>query len=217
MRPEGRRRPGGRRRPDGRGRKLSAAGGVVVLGTLLLVPVLGQGLASASGGGGCGRPVTDAKGTGVDIADFCFSPTILRVSTGDAVTFTNVDPFPHSVLGANATWGDYAGFKKRSVTYRFSEPGVYPYVCTYHPGMVGAVVVGDGVGGAIDTSTADGPVTKVDASDLGLESTSAVDQQPPEAVGGWPVIVAAAIVAGGLAVVVVRRRRSPPTGTVEDR
>ena len=204
-------RPGGRRRPDGR-RKLSAAGGLMVLGTLLLVPVLGQGLASASGGGGCGRPVTDAMGTGVDIRDFCFSPTILRVSTGEIVTFTNVDPVPHSVLGANATWGDYAGFKKRSVTYRFSEPGVYPYVCTYHPGMVGAVVVGDGVGGAIDTSTADGPVTKVDASDLGLESTSAVGQQPSEAVGGWPVIVA-----GGLAVVVVRRRRSPPTGTVEDR
>ena len=210
-------RPGGRRRPDGRRRKLSAAGGLTVLGTLLLVPVLGQRLASASGGGGCGRPVTDAMGTGVDIRDFCFSPTILRVSAGDAVTFTNVDPFPHSVLGANATWGDYAGFKKRSVTYRFSKPGVYSYVCTYHPGMVGAVVVGDGVGGAIDTSTADGPVTKVDASDLGLESTSAVDQQPSEAVGGWPVIVAAAIVACGLAVVVVRRRRSPPTGTVEDR
>ena len=196
---------------------MSAAAGVVVLGTLVLVPVLGQGLASASGGGGCGGPVTDAKGTGVDIRDFCFSPTILRVSTGETVTFTNVDPVPHSVLGANATWGDYAGFKKKSVTYRFSEPGVYPYVCTYHIGMVGAVVVGDGVGGAIGTSTADGPVTKVDASDLGLENTSAVNKQPSEAAGGWPVIVAAAIVAGGLAVIVVRRRRSAPTPEGEDR
>jgi plastocyanin len=189
----------------------------VALGTLVLVPVLGQGLASASGGGGCGRPVTDAKGTGVDIRDFCFSPTILRVSTGETVTFTNVDPFPHSVLGANATWGDYAGFKKKSVTYRFSEPGVYPYVCTYHPGMVGAVVVGDGVGGAIGTSTADGPVTKVDASDLGLENTSAVDSGPSEAGGGWAVIAAAAIVAGGLAVIVLRRRRSPRIRSVEGR
>jgi plastocyanin len=200
-------------RARGRRPKASAVAGAVLLGALALLP----GVASASGGGGCGQPVTDATASGVDIEDFCFSPTIVRVGVGDAVTFTNVDPFPHSVLGANATWGDYAGFKKRSVTYRFSEPGVYPYVCTYHPGMVGAVVVGDGVGGAIDTSTADGPVTKVDPSDLGLESTSAVDQQPPEAVGGWPVIAAAAIVAGGLAVVVVRRRRSPPTGTVEDR
>jgi plastocyanin len=121
--------------------------GAVLLGALVLLP----GVASASGGGGCGQPVTDATASGVDIEDFCFSPTIVRIGVGDAVTFTNVDPFPHSVLGANATWGDYAGFKKKSVTYRFSEPGVYPYVCTYHLGMVGVVVVGDGVGGAIDT------------------------------------------------------------------
>lgn len=196
---------------------MSAAAGLAVLATLLLVPVLGQGLASASGGGGCGRPVTDAKGTGVDIRNYCFSPTILRVSTGETVTFTNVDPVPHSVLGANATWGDYAGFKKRSVMYRFSEPGVYPYVCTYHVGMVGAVVVGDGVGGAIGTSTADGPVTKVDASDLEFENTSAVDQEPSEAGEGWPAIAAAAIVAGGLAVIAVRRRCSPQTHAGEDR
>jgi plastocyanin len=198
---------------------VSAATGLVLLGALVLVPVLGEGLASASGGGGCGRPVTDAKGTGVEIRGYCFSPTILRVSTGEAVTFTNVDPVPHSVLGANATWGDYAGFKKKSVTYRFSEPGVYPYVCTYHLGMVGVVVVGDGVGGAIDTSTADGPVTKVDASDLGLENTSAVDQEPSEAGGGWPVIVAAGfgIVIGASAVIVVRRRRSPATRALEGR
>lgn len=206
-------------RPAGRRRKASAAAGVVLLGAIVLVPVLGHGLASASGGGGCGRPVTDAEGTGVDIRDFCFSPTILRVSTGEEVTFTNVDPFPHSVLGANATWGDYAGFKKRSVTYRFSEPGVYPYVCTYHLGMVGVVVVGDGVGGAIDTPTADGPVTKVDASDLALENASAVDPQPSDADGGWTAIVAAAfgIVVGALAVIAVRRRRSSATRAVVGR
>ena len=206
-------------RPEGRRRKVSAAAGGVLLGALVLVPVLGEGLASASGGGGCGRAVTDAVGTGVDIQDYCFAPTILRVSTGDAVTFTNVDPFPHSVLGANATWGDYAGFKKKSVTYRFSEPGVYPYVCTYHVGMVGVVVVGDGVGGAIGTSTADGPVTKVDASDLALENTSAVVDGPSETKGAWPAIVAAAfaIAVGGFALIVVRRRRSPAVRSVEGR
>ena len=199
-------------RARGRRPKASAAAGVVLLGALVLLP----GVASASGGGGCGQPVTDARGTGVDIEDFCFSPTIVRVGVGDAVTFTNVDPFPHSVLGANATWGDYAGFKKKSVTYRFSEPGVYPYVCTYHLGMVGVVVVGNGVGGAIGTSTADGPVTKVNASDLALENTSAVDE-PSET--NWPVFVAAAfaIAVGAFALIVVRRRRSPGARSVEGR
>ena len=199
----------------GRRAEVAAAIGILLLGTLVLVP----GVASASGGGGCGQPVTDAKGTGVDIQDFCFSPTILRVGVGDAVTFTNVDPFPHSVLGANATWGDYAGFKRKSVTYRFSEPGVYPYVCTYHVGMVGVVVVGNGAGGAIDTPTGDGPVTKVDASDLALENTSAVGGQPSEANGGWPVAVAVAfaIAVGSFAVIVVRRRRAPASRAVEGR
>ena len=200
-------------RARGRRPKAFAAAGVVLLGALVLLP----GVASASGGGGCGQPVTDARGTGVDIEDFCFSPTIVRVGVGDAVTFTNVDPFPHSVLGANATWGDYAGFKKNSVTYRFSEPGVYPYVCTYHVGMVGVVVVGDGVGGAIGTSTADGPVTKVDASDLALENTSAVVDRPSETNGAWPMIVAAvfAFAVGAFALIVVRRRRSPGARSVE--
>lgn len=194
-------------------RGVSAVAVFVLLGALTLVP----GPASASGGGGCGQPVTDELGTAVDIRDSCFSPTILRAATGDVVTFTNVDPIPHSVLGANATWGDYAGFKKKAVTFRFSEPGVYPYVCTYHIGMVGVVVVGDGVGGAIDTPTADGPVTKVDASDLALENTAAVaGGVPSEADGVWPVIVAAAfgIAVGAFAAVVVRRpRRSRQDGT----
>jgi plastocyanin len=202
-------------RARGRRPKAFAAIGVVLLGALVLLP----GVASASGGGGCGQPVTDERATGVDIEDFCFSPTIVRVGVGDAVTFTNVDPVPHSVLGANATWGDYAGFKKKSVTYRFSEPGVYPYVCTYHVGMVGVVVVGDGVGGAIGTSTADGPVTKVDASDLGLENTSAVVDRPSQTNGAWPVIVPAAfaIAVGAFALIVVRRRRSPAARWVEGR
>jgi plastocyanin len=199
----------------GRRPKAFAAVGAVLLGALVLLP----GVASASGGGGCGQPVTDERATGVDIEDFCFSPTIVRVGVGDAVTFTNVDPVPHSVLGANATWGDYAGFKQKSMTYRFSEPGVYPYVCTYHVGMVGVVVVGDGVGGAIGTSTADGPVTKVDASDLALQNTSAVVDRPSETNGAWPVVVAAAfaIAVGAFALILVRRRRSPAARSVEGR
>ena len=184
---------------------------IVLSGALTLAP----GVASASGGGGCGQPVTDGAGTAVDIRDYCFSPTILRVSSGGEVTFTNVDPVPHSVLGANATWGDYAGFKKRTVTYRFPEPGVFPYVCTYHVGMVGVVVVGDGIGGATDPPTAHGPVTKVDASDLTLENTAAVaGGTVPGAGGARPIVAGAAfgIVVGALAAIVVRRRRGLSPG-----
>ncbi len=193
-----------------RRRGSGAVAAFVVFAAILLVP----GSASASGGGGCGGPVTDEAGSEVDIVDYCFSPTILRVEPGDVVAFTNRDRAPHSVLGANATWGDYDDMRRRqAITYRFAEPGVYPYVCTYHVGMVGVVVVGDGGGGAVPTTTADGPVTRVPASELDLENAAATTRLDPAEPGGvaGPAIVAAVvgavlIVAG---VVVAWRRRRP--------
>src|SRR5687768_4698832 len=141
-------------------RGVLTAGAGLALVALALVP----GVAGASGGGGCGGPVTDGAGTTVEIEDFCFGPTILRVAPGESVTFVNLDRSPHTVLGANATWGGYDALKKgHEATYEFAEAGVFPYVCTWHPGMVGAIVVGDGAGGAIETSTADGPITRTSA------------------------------------------------------
>lgn len=126
-----------------------------VVAGFALVP----GVAGASGGGGCGGPVTDESGTEVEIEEFCFTPTILRAEPGDTITFTNLDRSPHTVLGANGIWGSYDALKRNvEATYEFAEPGVYPYVCTWHVGMVGVVVVGEGAGGAIETTTADGPV-----------------------------------------------------------
>lgn len=168
--------------------------------------------AGASGGGGCGQPVTEGIGTAVDIRDYCFSPTILRVPTGEPVTFTNKDRFDHSVLGANATWGDYDGFRRgKGVTFRFEEPGVYPYVCTYHVGMVGVIVVGSGAGGAIDTVTTDGPVVKVDAADLRVRSAATLQARPSDDVVTWTVVWSAAVVLGIAAAVAIRRRRAART------
>jgi plastocyanin len=136
---------------------------------LTLVPAV----AGASGGGGCGGPVTDEAGTAVEISEYCFTPTILRADVGDVITFTNADRVPHTVLGANGVWGSYDAMKRNvEATYEFAEAGVYPYVCTWHPGMIGVVVVGDGAGGAIDTTTADGPVALAGSQTELASSTS---------------------------------------------
>ena len=121
------------------------------------------GAAVASGGGGCGRPVSDARGDTVRIRNFCFGPTILRVHPGDEVRFVNADAMVHTVMGANASWGSFRQLNVgKDITYRFTRSGVYPYVCTYHAGMVGAVVVGGGPRMASGASTtASGPVVRV--------------------------------------------------------
>ena len=188
-------------------RRVSVAAGLVLM-ALALTPAS----ATASGGGGCGQQVSEGNGTAIDIRDYCFSPTILRAATGDPVTFTNQDPFEHSILGANATWGDYDGFRRgKKVTYRFEEPGVYPYVCTYHVGMVGVVVVGSGAGGAIDTPTGDGPVVKVDPDELELRSATTLPAPDSNDVVAWRVVGLAAVLLGIAVAVVLRRRRGAPS------
>jgi plastocyanin len=182
---------------------------LIVVTAFALVP----GLAHASGGGGCGQAVTDRTGTKVEIASFCFGPTITRVHPGAEVTFTNLDPVSHSVLGANGSWGGYDALKKnRSVTYRFSEAGVYPYVCTFHIGMVGAVVVGDGIGGAITETTKEGPVTKVVGSSPAANVIAATPVAAPADRSAWAVVALLAfallVTAAGMVVVARRRRRS---------
>jgi plastocyanin len=182
-----------------------ATGVGLVLATLAVVP----GVAGASGGGGCGGPVTDAAGTAVHIKDFCFGPTILRVATGETITFVNGDPFPHTVLGANGAWGSYDALKQGGeATYGFSEAGVYPYVCTLHVGMVGAVVVGDGVGGAIDTTTAAGPVTLASVLAGGVQDAETRSAGQDAGYGGWVAIAAiAGLLVGTAAAFGVQRLR----------
>ena len=72
-----------------RGHLIHRAAAVVFLG--LLMSVAAPVASLASGGGGCGRPVTDGDGTRVSIRNFCFGPTVLRVRPGDTVTWVNRD------------------------------------------------------------------------------------------------------------------------------
>jgi plastocyanin len=145
-------------------RRARIVGNVGIVASIVVAAVASTGdIAVASGGGGCGRRVTDEVSSRIVIRNFCFGPTVARVRPGAMVTFANRDGFSHTVLGANGSWGSFGqirgGHRDR---YRFTRPGVYPYVCTYHPGMVGAVVVGRGAPRTVSASTtASGPVVHI--------------------------------------------------------
>lgn len=190
---------------------------LAVIGLVLAAALWTPGPAGASGGGGCGRPVTDETGTTVDIQSFCFAPTVLRTQPGQTVTFTNLDSTGHTVLGANGSWGSFdllhAG--TGTVSYRFVRPGVYAYVCTYHPGMVGTIVVGNasGPGEAGVTTTEKGPVTVVSGPDVLVGSSTSTRPlaavRPTErSLGAWPAVtaIAAGLLLVALATILAQRR-----------
>ena len=118
----------------------------------------------ALAGGTChkGRPVTDARSTTVTMSGNCFVATITRVDEGATVSFTNEDEAEHAVTGANYAWGigsddatsDATLAKGDRYEQRFADSGVYPYFCFLHPGMIGAIVVGDGAGASAATTGA---------------------------------------------------------------
>lgn len=118
-------------------RRILAAG-------LLAVPLLAIPGVSA-GGGGCahgGDYAMEAKGVRVTMAGVCFTPTNLWIQPGQTVTWVNNGQIEHTVTGPgmalNAQLDPGAKY-----TFKFENVGVFSYMCQFHPGMAGVVVVGN--------------------------------------------------------------------------
>jgi plastocyanin len=161
--------------------------------TTLTAGLLWLGAGSALAGGGCahGTPPTDGSGTTVTMEANCFTPTVLHAPAGAEVTFTNADQVAHTVTGVGFLWGDTIDrLPGDEVTLRFEQDGVYVYSCLLHPGMIGAVVVGDASG---DAGLDPAAVAAAPADSTGTGGDAATF----DAAGGtaWPSI-ALAVVAG---------------------
>jgi plastocyanin len=132
----------------------------LALTTILGLAFTGMALAGSS----CHRSQTAGKTTTVALDAMCFTPTIAYVEPGATVEFVNDDTLAHNVVGHGVGWGRVEHLKpQQSLTVAFEEAGVYPYTCTIHPGMVGAIVVG-GLGDVAES------VVPAEANDQGASS-----------------------------------------------
>jgi plastocyanin len=107
----------------------------------LLLLALG-GIPASAGGGGCFQPMTQGTGTTIELRQICFSPTVLTVQPGTTVTWINRDDLRHNVGGNFSVWQTIETLEfGQSFSRTFPEAGVFPYACTLHYGMTGAIVV----------------------------------------------------------------------------
>ncbi|MGK0276982.1 MAG: plastocyanin [Ilumatobacter sp.] len=89
-------------------------------------------------------PDTSATGGAVDITKSRFGPLELNVGVGDTVTFTNSDPFDHTVTSKDdaAQQFDSGNFgENETFEVEFAAAGIYAYFCQIHPTMRATVVV----------------------------------------------------------------------------
>ena len=145
-------------------------------------------------------PTTSGSTSQVGIADCVFVPTVARIPVGTTVTWKNGSFQPHEVVGSNLTWGAHDKLLQPGDTigWTFDTPGVYAYSCMIHPGMTGAIVVGDAASAdAAGGTSGAGTVTESAADDSGGGGLGIVT---PLAVGGSLIAIA------GLGFLVLRRR-----------
>jgi plastocyanin len=70
---------------------------------------------------------------------FAFTPSHLTIHVGSIVTWKNPSTAPHTVVGFGVDSG--LVMPAQTFTHTFTQTGDYSYVCTLHPGMVGAITV----------------------------------------------------------------------------
>jgi plastocyanin len=185
----------------------------LISGTAFLVASLLVALTAgvAAGGMGCHSGLErDGEATTVRLISSCMDPLVARVPTGGVVTFVNEDTVLHAVTGASNRWGTYEDLRKGdSASYRFTQDGVYPYFCYIHPGMIGAIVVGDGGPGG----TGDSVQAVSNAAAPAVAATAQATAEPTPAPTAEPTAEATASAAAAAAPIsTTPTSGSSPTG-----
>lgn len=167
---------------------------------------VGVGLAApaaAGGGGGC-HEMTEGAGDAVELVDFCFTPSVLRVAPGTEATWTNQDLVEHVVVGTGWSLDSMLGAGD-SGSHRFDDAGTYPYTCYLHPGMNGVVLVGDAAGASSSASDDGNEVAELAGA---ARAASSGDDGGTSPMGAGAVGAVAGLTAGAVGARVWPRRRS---------
>lgn len=151
--------------------------GLVLLGLASAIPLV------ARAGGGChvagdGSGYTEGDATVIRMDTCSFAPTVVRVREGTTIRFLNTAIIQHQVVGRAQTWGTVLLDPGDERSVRFDDAGTFPYMCPLHPGMIGAIVVGSGKGGAAPPAPVADAVSEATASPIAAGAAPSPDPMP---------------------------------------
>lgn len=100
-----------------------------------LAPSCGDDASAAS------TAADDAAAVSVTIADFAFAPAEVSVAAGETVAWVNEDWAPHTATAADGGFDSGRLDQGATFSQTFTEAGTHAYMCAFHPGMTGTIVV----------------------------------------------------------------------------
>lgn len=142
---------GSTERPRGRDR-VGLIGLLLIIGAAVAWIVMGASGLSGSNWGwggmmgpggmmGIGAGPTAPADTSVRMAGSRFEPSTLTVAAGETVRWFNDDGLPHTVSATDGSWDSGNMAPGQSFERTFDTAGRIPYLCRYHPGMIGTITV----------------------------------------------------------------------------
>lgn len=84
---------------------------------------------------------SNPKTYNVEITNFAFSPSELKIKKGDSVIWVNRDYTEHTITSDSGELD--SGYLKEGKIYDhvFNTPGTFEYYCSLHPSMTGKIIV----------------------------------------------------------------------------
>jgi len=77
----------------------------------------------------------------IDIKNFSYSPSTVKIKTGGKVTWLNSDSMRHNAAADDNSWQVELMNEGESQSIKFDKPGTYTYHCSPHPWMKGTIIV----------------------------------------------------------------------------
>ena len=75
------------------------------------------------------------------IQSMAFNPSIITVTAGTTITWTNYDAVNHTVTSDNALFDSGSIGTNGAYSHKFPNAGTFTYHCTVHPMMTASVTV----------------------------------------------------------------------------
>jgi len=202
--------------------------GSIVVGAALAGVVVAPAPANKASSGATkpasAAPASKGKVKTVEIRvnEMTFGPAMANANVGDTISWVNVGKIPHTVTAKDGSFDKDPIAPGERFNYVLLKEGTVEYVCSYHPGMDGMLMVGPALAGVAvpgaAPAAAGSQTNPGSAAPAGQPSPLVAAVSPVAPAGlstGWLLVMgqlAALLFCAGMAVCAPPLRRRVPSG-----